>query len=238
MAQRQATAGVTRQSGGVVAPTRLHARLTQMSWMTSDIVRTVSSWIVAFIASPLGIVALAALDSTVFFTFPGGVDAAVVILAARGGAFPWIATLLATAGSVAGAALTFWMGAKIGARGLKRYMSDARVTRIRRKLHNTGAVGMAVLDLMPPPFPFTLFILAAGALTVDATTFFVTLVVCRLIRFGLEAMLAGLYGMALLTWFDSDVFHEIVIALSLVGLTLTIVSLARLRIANVNRVVQ
>jgi len=191
-------------------------------------VRALSGWIVAFIASPLGIVVLAALDSTIFFAFPGGIDTAVVILAARGGVFPWIAALLATAGSIGGAALTYWMGVKIGEHGLERYISESRLARIRRKVHSAGAIEMAVLDLIPPPFPFTPFILAAGALTVDVTTFFMTLAVCRLIRFGIEALLAAIYGRALLTWFESDVFHDIVIALCVVGLALTVVSIARL----------
>ena len=190
--------------------------------------KTVSAWIVGLIASPIGILVLAALDSTIFFSFPGGIDAAVVVLAARGGPAPWIATLLATAGSVGGAALTFWTGAKIGAPGLQRHMPATRLARVRRKVHNAGAIGLAVLDLIPPPFPFTPFILAAGALTVDITTFFVTLAVCRLIRFGLEALLAAIYGQALLAWFDSDLFHDIVLALSVLGLTMTVLSLVKL----------
>jgi membrane protein YqaA with SNARE-associated domain len=195
-----------------------------MSWT----VRAISAWIVSFIASPAGVLALAALDSTIFFSFPGGIDAAVIILAARGGSFPWIATLLATAGSVGGAALTFWMGAKIGAHGLDRYMSATRLSRVRRRVHSAGAIGMAVLDLIPPPFPFTPFILAAGALKVDVATFFGTLAVCRLVRFGVEALLAAIYGQVLLTWFTSDVFHGIVLAASVLGLTLTLLSLAKL----------
>jgi membrane protein DedA with SNARE-associated domain len=120
------------------------------------------------------------------------------------------------------------MGAKIGAHGLERYMPATRLARVRRKVHSTGAIGMAVLDLIPPPFPFTPFILAAGALEVDVATFFSTLAVCRLIRFGLEALLAAVYGQALLTWFTSDVFHDIVVAASVLGLALTLLSLAKL----------
>jgi len=191
-------------------------------------VNTLSRWIVAAIASPLGVAVLAALDSTVFFSFPGGVDAAVIMVAARGGWAPWAATLLATAGSVGGAALTFWMGAKIGAPGLDRYMSASRLARVRRKVHDTGAIGMAVLDLIPPPFPYTPFILAAGALEVDRTMFFSTLAVCRLLRFGLEAALAAIYGRALLAWFASDLFHDIVAVAAIIGVLLTIVSIAKL----------
>jgi len=195
-------------------------------------VRGLSGWIVAFIGSPFGIVVLAALDSTIFFAFPGGIDAAVVIVAARGGPFPWIAALLGTAGSIGGAALTYWMGVKIGDLGLERYISASRLARIRRKVHSAGAIEMAVLDLIPPPFPFTPFILAAGALEVDVLTFFVTLAACRLLRFGIEALLAAIYGRALLKWFESDVFHDIVIVLSVLGLALTGVSIAKLFISS------
>jgi membrane protein YqaA with SNARE-associated domain len=176
----------------------------------------------------MGIVVLAALDSTVFVSFPGGIDAGVIILSARGGWHAWAAPLLATAGSVTGAALSFWMGAKIGEHGLERYMSGTRLDRVKRRIHNTGAVGMAVLDLIPPPFPFTPFLLAAGALDVDAKTFFGTLAACRLFRFGLEALLASIYGRALLTWFDSELFHDLVIGFGVLGMGLTVLSVAKL----------
>src|SRR5262245_21344097 len=191
-------------------------------------VNTLSRWIVAAIASPLGVAVLAALDSTIFFSFPGGVDAAVVILAARGGWAPWSATLLATAGSVGGAAVTFWMGAKIGAPGLDRYMSASRLARVRKKVHDAGAIGMAVLDLIPLPFPYTPFIRAAGALEVDRTMFFSTLALFRLLRFGLEAALAAIYGRALLAWFESDLFHDVVAVAAVIAILLTIFSIAKL----------
>ena len=37
--------------------------------------RAFSQWIIAFFISPTGVVALAALDSTVFFYLPLGIDA-------------------------------------------------------------------------------------------------------------------------------------------------------------------
>src|SRR2546426_12844573 len=42
----------------------------------------------------------------------------------------------------------------------------------------------------------------------QASTFFITLGVCRLVRFGSEALLAVIYGPQLLSWFDSDIFHQ------------------------------
>jgi membrane protein YqaA with SNARE-associated domain len=187
--------------------------------------RTFTHWILALFATPPGVFVLAALDSTVFFSLPFGIDAAVVILAARVHAFWWIVPMLATSGSLAGAALTFWMGAEIGDRGLERWIPERRLAGIRARAREKGAVALAVLDLIPPPFPFTPFVLAAGALEVAPRTFFVTLTVCRIFRFGLEAVLAVVYGRHILAWLDSELFHDVVMLFALIAIALTIFSL-------------
>ncbi len=192
--------------------------------------RALTQWFLALFASPLGIVVLGALDSTLFFSLPFGIDAIVIILAARMEGYAWVVPLLATSGSAAGAALTFWMGVKIGEKGLDRYVDARRLERIRERIRTQGAVALAVLDLIPPPFPFTPFVLAAGALEVNARMFFATLVVCRLFRFGLEAALAVIYGRSIVRWLDSDLFHDIVagcIALATVLTALSIVKVVR-----------
>jgi len=190
--------------------------------------RSFSKWIVTLCATPFGVVILAALDSTLFFSLPFGIDAAVIILAARLKELWWLAPLLATAGSVGGAALTFWMGIKIGENGLERYVPKRRLDRIRARIKNSGAIALAVLDLIPPPFPFTPFVLAAGALEVKTSMFFVTLTICRVIRFGIEAALALVYGQGVLAWLDSDLFHDIVSFFIVVALVLTALSIANL----------
>jgi membrane protein YqaA with SNARE-associated domain len=138
--------------------------------------------------------------------------------------FSWVAPILATLGSVAGACLTFWMGVKAGEQGLERYVAAKRLARVRARIKRSGAVALAVLDLIPPPFPFTPFVLAAGALGVNASTFFITLIVCRLLRFGLEAALAVVYGPHILSWLESDIFHDIVIGCVLVAVVITLLS--------------
>ena len=55
---------------------------------------------VQFFMSLPGVFALAALDSTFFFTLPLGIDAVVVIMAARRGIFFWFTPILATIGSL------------------------------------------------------------------------------------------------------------------------------------------
>ena len=191
--------------------------------------RGLSKWILTLFASPVGVIVLAALDSTLFFSLPFGIDAVVIILAARLREHWWIVPLLASLGSVAGAALTFWMGVKIGEKGLDRWVPDERrLVRIRRRVREKGAIALAVLDLIPPPFPFTVFVLAAGALEVDPRTFFGTLTVCRLLRFGVEAALALRYGRSILAWLDSEIFHDIVAFFIVLAVALTTFSIVKL----------
>jgi len=190
--------------------------------------RSFTQWILALFASPLGVFVLAALDSTLFFSLPFGIDAAVIILAARFTDYWWLVPLLATSGSLLGAALTFWTGVKIGEQGLDRWVAPGRLKRIRDKVRKSGAIALAVLDLIPPPFPFTPFVLAAGALEVKPRTFFVTLALCRVFRFGVEAALAQIYGRRILSWLDSDVFHGIVLFFIAIAVVLTVLSIVRI----------
>jgi membrane protein YqaA with SNARE-associated domain len=190
--------------------------------------RAFSQWVIALCTTPIGIVVLAALDSTLVLFLPLGIDIATVILAAKLRHSWWTVPLLATAGSVAGAAFTFWLGTKAGEKGLDRYVPKKRLKKIRSRIHNRGAVALAVLDLVPPPFPFTAFVLAAGALKVKKTTFFATLVACRLIRFGLEATLAATYGGRIVSWLESDLLYDIASFFIGLALLVSVISIIRL----------
>ncbi|HEY7288974.1 MAG TPA: VTT domain-containing protein [Vicinamibacterales bacterium] len=185
--------------------------------------------LVLLFTSPIGVFVLAALDSTIVFSLPLGIDAAVVILSARTSrTWWWVVPVIAVSGSLVGAALTFWTGVKIGESGLERYIHSSRLDRVRRKIKKSGAIALAVLDLIPPPFPFTPFVLAAGALSVRVSTFFVTLAICRLLRFGIEAALAQLYGQQVLSLLNSNLFHDIAAVMIALAVIATIVSVVRL----------
>jgi membrane protein YqaA with SNARE-associated domain len=179
---------------------------------------------------------LGALDSSILFFLPFGIDTLVIYLAARNDDLFWAYPLLATAGSVAGAALTFWMGKKGGEAGLHRFLSERRIERIQNRVRNGGAVAIAVPALLPPPFPFTPFILTCGALDVDRARFFGTLAAVRLLRFGAEGLLARAYGSGIQRVLQSDTFRTMVIGVIVVAVVGTIASAAVLwRGAHRNR---
>jgi uncharacterized membrane protein YdjX (TVP38/TMEM64 family) len=119
------------------------------------------------------------------------------------------------------------MGVKIGDTGLERYVPAARLERIRARVRGSGAIALAALSIIPPPFPFTPFVLAAGALDVRAATFFTTFFLCRLGRFGLEALLAVWYGRRIVRWLDSQLFQDVVGACIVIAVILTTLSIIR-----------
>lgn len=181
-----------------------------------------------YFLSPVGLAVLAALDASMLFFLPFAVDAAVVILTARDPVRGFLHAPLAAAGSVAGAALTYWMGRRGGEAGLGRFVAPRRLERVRERVRKGGAVAMALPALLPPPFPLTPFVLVCGALSVSRTRFFVTLGLARLLRFGVEASLAALYGPRILNWMQSDAFRFVVIGLAIAAVIGTGVTLWKL----------
>jgi len=171
----------------------------------------------AFFLTWWGAFLMAALDSTMLFFVPFGVDTLVIYLAARNSELFWIYPVLATAGPVTGAAVTYWIGKKVGEVGLERLVSARRLRRVRAKVGESTAVAMAVPALLPPPFPLTPFILTCGALKVDWWRFFLTFSLVRLVRFGGEAALARVYGRRILRVLQSDTFQMIIVGFIVVA---------------------
>ena len=171
-----------------------------------------------------GAFVLGALDASMVFFLPFGIDAVVIYLSARNGMLFWIFPLLATAGSVAGAAVTYWIGHKGGELGLERLIRSNRLERFRKRVQKGGAVAMAVPALLPPPFPLTPFVLTCGALKANRWIFFPTFAAMRLIRFGSEAVLARIYGRDVLRLLESDAFQRVIIGFIIIAVLGTILS--------------
>ena len=167
---------------------------------------------------------MAALDTSMLFFLPFGIDALVIFLAARNPELFWVYPILATGGSLTGATVTFWIGRKAGAHGLERFVPSRRLERLKCKVNESGAIAMAIPALLPPPFPLTPFILTCGALDVNRWRFFITLGIVRLLRFGAEALLARLYGRGVLRILQSEPFQMVVIGFVVIALVGTIVS--------------
>jgi membrane protein YqaA with SNARE-associated domain len=182
-----------------------------------------------YFLTPVGIVLMGVLDASMVFFLPLGIDFVVILMAARQPELFWLHALLATLGSVIGAGGTFWIGKKVGEKGLTRFVRPRRLDRVKARV-NRGAFVVAALALIPPPFPFTPFVLAGGALGMNAWRFFTALAGVRLLRFGVESALASHYGSQILRWMQTPMFRAVVgvfITLAVIGTVVSAVALTR-----------
>ncbi len=171
-----------------------------------------------------GLFVLGAIDATLAFVVPFGIDAAVIYLASRRDSLIWLYPLMATAGSLAGASTTFWVGARLGEKGLTRFVNERQLERFRARVRKSGAFAIAIPALLPPPFPLKPFVLTCGALKVERTRFFATFAAVRAVRFGGETILAWRYGERILTVFESDTLGYVVLGLVAAAILGTFVS--------------
>jgi membrane protein YqaA with SNARE-associated domain len=192
-------------------------------------VRSLFFSVLGYFLTPAGVVLMGVLDASMIFFLPLGIDFVVIIMAARKPELFWLYPLLATVGSIGGAALTFWIGRKAGEVGLTRFVNPNRLERVKARV-NRGAAVVAALAIIPPPFPFTPFVLTSGALGMSPWAFFTTLAAVRVFRFGVESTLAAHYGSRIIRWMKTPTFELIVgifIALAVIGTVVSAIALVR-----------
>jgi len=161
---------------------------------------------------------------------PLGIDALIIVLAAKYGEIFWVFPPILTIGSLGAAALTYWVGRSAGYAGLPRMVPRHHLERIKSRLDKTGAGALAAAAVLPPPFPLTAFLLTCGALDLDRARFFFVFGIMRLIRFGTVAVLARHYGDRVRYVLESDALRSgvtVFIVVACVATTASVVMLWR-----------
>jgi membrane protein YqaA with SNARE-associated domain len=151
-------------------------------------------WLTAIVASAggLGLFLIAFLDSSVL-TFPVINDLLLINLSIRYPArMPYYAAM-ATLGSVAGCLFLYYLARK-GGEAMFHKHAGPRAQHIHAWINRNGFVSILVTALLPPPTPFKIFVIAAGALEMPVQTFVLGLLVARGFRFFGEGILAVKYG--------------------------------------------
>ena len=103
---------------------------------------------------------------------------------------------LTTLGSVIGCALLYIVGRKGGEALLRRRFADHRLGRIRSWYEKYGVLAVIIPSLLPPPTPFKIFVLSAGAFGTSWPKFIAAVSIGRGIRYFSEGFLAVTYGEA------------------------------------------
>jgi len=147
----------------------------------------------------LGLVPLAILDSTIVPTF-GSLDVLTAFLSARQ-ADLWIYyACMATIGAMIGSYITYKMGQRTGLRWIERKFGARRSQQAQYALERWGSGALFVSTVAPPPFPTSLFLMAAGAFGYDTRRFFSAIGCGRAIRYGLITAIAAHYGRSIVRY--------------------------------------
>jgi len=175
-----------------------------------------------------GLFLMSALDSS-FLVLPFGNDLLLIALVSRNReSLIWIAYVIVSAiGSVVGVFFVDLVMRKAGETGLERFVSRKRIEKLKAKLENKGGITVFVATLIPPPFPFTPVVMTASALQSPRVKLLIAVFLGRLVRFGVEAVLALYFGRQLIAFIDSDVVTYIVYALIGIAVILSTLSLLR-----------
>ena len=150
----------------------------------------VSEYLVGFGA--FGLFALAILDST-FVPLPSSVDALMLLLSMTHPSWMLLYAFMATAGSAIGCLILYFISRRAGARALNRF-SERKQARVKYWIERYDAISVLVATLLPPPFPFKLFVISAGVFRFSLLRFMLAVIAGRAFRFLLEGYFAVKYG--------------------------------------------
>ena len=194
------------------------------------LVLSFSGWILRFFRrlGIFGLLLLSALDSS-FLVLPFGNDLLLIALVSSNrNSLVWIAYVLVSAiGSVIGVFVVDLIMRKAGEKGLERFVSQRRIERLKSKLENKAGITVFIATLIPPPFPFTPAVMTASALQTPRGKLLSAVFFGRLLRFGVEAVLALYFGRQVIAFINSDVVSYIVYGMIGIGVVLSTLSLLK-----------
>jgi membrane protein YqaA with SNARE-associated domain len=154
-------------------------------WLTR-----LSEYLITFGA--FGLFAVALLDST-FVPLPSSADALMILLSTTYPSWMLLYAFMATAGSAIGCWILYLISRRAGARALNKF-SETKQRRVKNWIERYDAMAVLVATLLPPPFPFKLFVITAGVFRFSLLRFMIAIVTGRAFRFLLEGYFAVRYG--------------------------------------------
>ena len=175
-----------------------------------------------------GLFLMSALDSS-FLVLPFGNDLLLIgLVSSNRQGWAWIAYVVVSAiGSVVGVFVIDLLMRNAGEKGLERFISKRKIEKLKSKLENKMGITVFIATLIPPPFPFTPAVMTASALQCSRKTLLGAVFLGRLVRFGVEAVLALYFGRQVIAFLNSDVVTYIVYGLIGIAVVLSTLSVLR-----------
>lgn len=145
-----------------------------------------------------GLALVAFFDSSVL-SFPFVTDALVIELSRqRPARMPYYAAMAAV-GSLLGCVWLYLL-AKKGGESYFHHHHPKVIDRIRGWVDANAFLSVFVPGILPPPFPFKIFVLAEGVFQVPLRTFVLALICGRCLRYFAEGLLGVRYGEAVVVF--------------------------------------
>ena len=165
--------------------------------MPAASIAIISGWTLVQRLGAFGLILLGIVDAS-FIPTPGSMDALTIVLAAAHPSWWPYYALMATLGAVIGAWLMFRIGRKGGKEGLEKRFGKQKMEKVYDRVERYGFGMVFVSAILPPPMPTVPFVLAAGALKYGRAKFVAAFTLGRILRYGIEAYAASIYGKQIL----------------------------------------
>ena len=117
----------------------------------------------------------------------------MILLSTTNPSWMLLYAFMATSGSALGCWILYLISRRAGSRALNRF-SEAKQQRVKNWIEKYDAFAVLVATLLPPPFPFKLFVVTAGVFRFSLVRFMLAIIVGRAFRFLLEGYFAVRYG--------------------------------------------
>ena len=132
---------------------------------------------------------------------PGSMDALTILLSAHQRSWWPYYAIMATIGGIVGAYVTYGLGFKAGEHALEDKLPQKKAERIHKLFKRYGFWSLFVPALLPPPVPYSPFLIVAGALKYPKRYFLAAVGLARAIRYSLLAWLGSMYSKPIFGFF-------------------------------------
>lgn len=150
----------------------------------------------------LGLILLGLADNTPFVSAPpGSEDIFVILLSAHRPQWWAYYAFMAIVGEVFGGYLGYRLAEKGGQETLERKLGKTRAEKIYKQFEKRGFLTVFTGSILPPPFPFTSVVMAAGVMQYPRKKFLSALLAGRAARFFSVAFLGRVYGQQMIGFF-------------------------------------
>jgi len=140
-----------------------------------------------------GLFLIAFLDSS-FLSLPEIADLLVVYMVTHHKSRAVLYAASTTVGSIAGCLVMYGIGKKGGDALMRKRFATDKVDRAMALFQRYGVLAVLVPSLLPPPAPFKIFVLLAGAAHIEVRKFILAIAIGRGVRYLVLAILAVEYG--------------------------------------------